>query len=126
MAGLAQSVARLAQGAEHGPSRLWLGLEGEARTRAVFRGKGCERCFHTGYRGRTAVYEMFELERRAENLRNVIAGRAPDKIRDLARSGGWESFREVAMKKLFRGETTVEEVLRRTPDVGADRPNSHP
>lgn len=74
------------------------------------RGKGCEACRHSGYKGRAAVYEILEV---TDELRPLIAGDAPIEAlwrETFGRRGGslWEDARE----KVRRGVTTVEEVAR--------------
>jgi len=86
-----------------------LGLTGADRERPVYRGAGCERCTHHGYRGRIAVYEILEFDR---GVRKAIAEADAAGLPAAARSAGWRPFRRVALEKLFRGETTAEEVIR--------------
>ena len=46
-----------------------LGMSADATAPVLHRGKGCERCNYTGYRGRTGIYELIEID---ENLRRMI------------------------------------------------------
>jgi general secretion pathway protein E len=84
------------------------GLEVET----VRRGRGCEACRGTGYRGRTGVYELLDVteEIRAELLRH----RGSREIRELAREQGMRPLRSDGWRQVSRGATTPEEVLRVT------------
>jgi len=88
-----------------------LGLQGDDRARTFYHGKGCKQCGMTGYRGRTAVYELLDLDGR---VRAAIMNQNAAEIANAGRSSGWRPLRETALDKVFRGETTVEEVLRQT------------
>ncbi len=73
------------------------------------RGKGCEECGNTGYRGRKGIYEVMLM---TETLRNlVIKGANTDMIKQAAMAEGLITLRQSGLFKLFRGETTLEEVL---------------
>ncbi|MCD6219448.1 type II secretion system ATPase GspE [Candidatus Calescamantes bacterium] len=76
------------------------------------KGKGCPECNMTGYRGRIAIFELLVI---SEELRRLILSRATSfEIRELARSQGMKLLREDGWIKVYRGITTVEEVLRVT------------
>ncbi|NLD36611.1 MAG: type II/IV secretion system protein [Desulfatiglans sp.] len=76
------------------------------------RGKGCNRCRNTGYLGRCAIHEVLPV---TEGIQNLITAETDiAKMRDLARKEGMVTLRENAIKKLFDGTTTYEEVLRVT------------
>jgi general secretion pathway protein E len=82
----------------------------------IRKGKGCDKCRKTGYRGRTAVYEMLELSDRA---RSIIRDAADETtITQLAREAGMEPMLSSAVRKLLSGETTTEEILRVIPLAG--------
>ncbi len=75
-------------------------------------GKGCDQCFHTGYRGRMGIFEIMRVN---PEIRSAIqAGASTDDIRALARSAGMRSLRESGLAAAASGRTTVEEVLRET------------
>jgi len=78
------------------------------------RGRGCEQCGGTGYRGRTGLYELMSLN---DPLRSSIIARAPlRELRALAITAGMEPLRMAGWAKASAGITTLEEVLRVTPD----------
>jgi len=78
----------------------------------IQRGKGCERCGHTGYRGRVGLYELLMM---SDAIRHHIAsGADANIIRDEAIIEGMKTLREDAIEKLKAGLTTPEEVVRVT------------
>jgi type IV pilus assembly protein PilB len=84
----------------------------EARHLKVRRGKGCERCANTGYKGRIALYEVMTMK---EEIRDfVLNGASASEIKREAKRLGMISLRDSALKRLREGVTTVEEVLRVT------------
>ena len=90
-----------------------LGPGGEAlRGSTFFYGKGCEECHHTGYRGRTGIYEVMKVN--DEIRRAVLAGAPTGEIREEAVGAGMTTLRESGMRAITEGRTTVEEVLRET------------
>ena len=75
-------------------------------------GAGCDECFHSGYSGRTAIYEFLPIN---ESLRDAVMGGATaSQIKREAIRGGMISLRDDGRQKIIRGLTTTEEVLRVT------------
>ncbi|OGX38439.1 MAG: hypothetical protein A3G91_01400 [Omnitrophica WOR_2 bacterium RIFCSPLOWO2_12_FULL_50_9] len=80
--------------------------------RAVFRGKGCPACNHTGYRGRTGIYELLVV---TEPVRRMVLRKDPsDLIEAKAIELGMKPMHEDGWEKVFAGITTPEEVQRVT------------
>ena len=74
---------------------------------------GCKDCDHTGYRGRTGVYEMLVLD---DIVKDAISrGSRDDQIRSLARSIGMKFMQDDALDKVTAGITTLEEMMRVVP-----------
>ena len=84
-------------------------LKGRAGGR-FYRGKGCARCGGTGYRGRAAVFELFELDDKFKAL--ILRGASVDALRRQARKSGIASLRDAALAKAKAGITTLSEALR--------------
>jgi type IV pilus assembly protein PilB len=85
----------------------YLGLEEGVR---LFRGKGCESCGMSGYRGRVGVYEVLVVN---DNLRRLIAEGAETSIlRKAACESGMMTLKDYCLFLLREGLTTVDEVLR--------------
>ena len=79
-----------------------------------YRGKGCEECSSTGYRGRIGVFELLVF---TEKLRLLIQKDAPlEEIRQLAVEEGMRTLFEDGVDKVKQGITTIEEVVRVTQD----------
>src|SRR5207248_4342010 len=77
-----------------------------------FRGEGCEHCRQTGYRGRTAIYEICVV---TEGLRRLIIDKAPGTmLKQRAIQDGMETLRHDGWRRVALGQTTVEEVVRVT------------
>ena len=73
--------------------------------------KGCEHCSHTGFIGRTAIYEIAPID---EKMRRLIHGNAAEyELESYARQQS-SSIREDGLRKVLAGKTTLEEVLRVT------------
>jgi type IV pilus assembly protein PilB len=90
-----------------------LGPDGAGlRGATLYYGKGCDECFHTGYRGRTAICEIMEVD---DALRRLLLehGSTAD-VREQARRGGMRTLRESGMRAVLEGITTIEEVRRET------------
>jgi len=81
----------------------------------VYRGAGCDECGNTGYRGRLGIFEMMEMN---TELQELSFHRAPtNKIRDAAISSGMADLRQDGVRKVLRGITTIEEVVRITSEA---------
>jgi type IV pilus assembly protein PilB len=76
------------------------------------KGKGCENCAGTGYRGRQGLYEVLEV---TDTVRQMILDKATSReIKEQGRKQGMLSLRECAIRKLLGGVTTAEEMIRVT------------
>ncbi|HQU84450.1 MAG TPA: GspE/PulE family protein [Pyrinomonadaceae bacterium] len=89
------------------------GLRGDVRDRHEFyMSVGCDACNHTGYRGRTAIHELLDM---SDKIREMIVERRPgSEIRRVAEKEGLSSLRISALKKVYRGQTTLHEINRVT------------
>jgi general secretion pathway protein E len=73
-------------------------------------GRGCPECRGTGYLGRTSIFEIMEI---TGKLREEIReNTTPLKIKKVAQGQGMNTLWENAIKKLFQGITTVDEIIR--------------
>ena len=78
----------------------------------VYEGEGCFECRLTGYRGRSGIFEILEIDEKIKELINEEADMQA--IKREAVSRGMKTLRQSALRKLADGETTFEEVLRVT------------
>jgi len=89
-----------------------LGL-GEAESGGkFFVGTGCDRCFQTGYRGRTGVYELMLINKEIQEL--IYNRETAGTIKKVALDAGLRTLRMDGAGKVLAGITTVSEVLRVT------------
>ncbi|MCM8776708.1 MAG: Flp pilus assembly complex ATPase component TadA [Candidatus Omnitrophica bacterium] len=79
----------------------------------VYKGKGCSECNSTGYRGMIAIFEVLNLNI-SEIKKHILSGGDEESLREICIKYGFSPLRDVAMKKVFNGITTVEEVLSKT------------
>lgn len=82
--------------------------------RDYIRGRGCEYCAKTGFRGRTGLFEILDVD--SEVRRRILAGEHPSEIKTFAESRGMTNLRMGGRAKVLSGGTTVEEVLRATSE----------
>ena len=77
-----------------------------------YKGAGCEHCRHTGYRGRTAIYEIVPVN---EGLRRMIIRKETGSaMKARAVTDGMDTLRTDGWRRVLRGQTTVEEIVRVT------------
>jgi len=88
--------------------------QGESPELMVAAGEGCVKCRSTGLVGRTGVFEVLPVD---DKIRKLIVGKSSSKdILKQARNDGMMTLRESAIKKLAKGVTSFDEVLRVTVD----------
>lgn len=76
----------------------------------VWKGKGCEECRDTGYRGRTGIYELLVLD--GELREELQKRRGSEELRQLAIKKGMRTLFDDGLRIARAGTTTIEEVLR--------------
>jgi type IV pilus assembly protein PilB len=83
-----------------------------------YQGKGCDKCFNSGYKGRMGIYELLTID---ESVRkHMLARSSSDDIRAAAQKSGMRTLRQIGLEKLKEGLTTPEEVLRVTQETDGD------
>ena len=85
------------------------------------KGKGCEKCFFTGYIGREAIVELIDID---DAFRQMIYEGTIAQMNRYLNEIGFNSFRVAAIDKLNNGTTTTEEVLRVLPRSALHRISS--
>jgi len=89
--------------------------EASAAQFAFYKAVGCEECNHTGYRGRTGIYEVMRVN---DKVRRLIAQKASeDIVRDAAIANGMITLGEDALSKVKSGLTSAEELFRVVTEV---------
>jgi type IV pilus assembly protein PilB len=87
-----------------------LGLNIKSESVTLYRGRGCDYCKYTGYRGRTGIFEVMKID---DEIRNLIVRKASStEIRETARRKGMKTLLEAGLEKVLEGTTTLEEVIR--------------
>jgi type II secretory ATPase GspE/PulE/Tfp pilus assembly ATPase PilB-like protein len=98
---------------QHQPEDRILNTLGIANPKdlVLYQGKGCKNCWQTGYRGRTALFELLVVN---DPIREVISQKAPSRmIRKVARENqGMKTLREDGVEKVLKGITTIDELTR--------------
>jgi general secretion pathway protein E len=82
------------------------------RDRTVYRARGCENCFHTGYRGRSAIVEIMVLNEELRSL--ILKSYDSNVIKKRAQKMNMISLRQDGIHRLLSGVTTIEEIFRVT------------
>ncbi len=80
----------------------------------IYRAKGCEACLHTGYKGRSGIYELLLINDEIRSL--VMQGCDAGTLKKAAMAAGMETLRTDGAKKILNGVTSIEEVLRVTQE----------
>jgi general secretion pathway protein E len=81
----------------------------------IYKANGCSECLQTGFRGRTGIYEIIEVD---ETLASMIHdGASQPKLEKYCRTRS-KSLRDDGVRKVLEGETTLDEVLRVSRDGG--------
>ncbi len=97
------------------PKRALLDMgfgENETDDLHIFKAHGCEACNNTGYKGRTALFEVMKI---TDEIKEMILNRATSReIKRKAIENGMLTLRHSGLIKIKKGVTSVEEVLRET------------
>jgi len=84
----------------------------KVKGKKVYRGAGCSTCSNTGYKGRIGLFELMVMD---DELREMINEDAnTDELRDRAQAKGMKLLRDIGIKYMFEGVTTMDEVVRET------------
>ena len=90
--------------------------EQDAKGKKFYRGKGCDNCNNTGYKGRIGLFELMIMN---DDLRDMILRNVTtDELRNKAVEYGMITLRDYGTQFVFEGHTTAEEVVRETVHDG--------
>jgi type IV pilus assembly protein PilB len=84
----------------------------EVGTFTIYKGRGCEKCNNTGYKGRVGLIEVMQIDDDIRDL--ILAGGTAIDIKKKAIENGMITLRRSGLVKIKEGITTVEEVVRET------------
>jgi general secretion pathway protein E len=89
--------------------KYYPGILKEISSLKTYRGKGCDECLGTGYKGRVAIYEIMEID---DEIRGLISKNVETNIlRERAMEKGMKTLVQDGIQKVLKGITTLEEVL---------------
>ncbi|MFH0775662.1 MAG: ATPase, T2SS/T4P/T4SS family [bacterium] len=93
-----------------------MGIDVWEEKTTLYRPKGCEKCVNIGYKGRMGVYEILVSN---EEIRDMIVHRETSHvIQEAAIKHGMVTLREVAIRKVLSGATTIDEMMRIVAEAG--------
>ena len=91
-------------------------LPEDVKGRSFQRGRGCDHCNNTGYRGRMGIYEIMTFD---DDIREMVMNNASTNLlRDAAKKRGMRTLRQSGLLAIFEGLTTIEEVVKQTIEEG--------
>ena len=76
----------------------------------LYKGKGCDSCNHTGYKGRTSIFELISITPEMKDL--ILKNPSSREIWQLAKKQGSLTLFEDGLEKVKNGVTTIEELMR--------------
>jgi type IV pilus assembly protein PilB len=95
------------------PALMQAGFSAEdAKTVVPNKGRGCEKCNNTGYKGRVGLYEVLDVTEEIREL--ILVGASSLELRRKAVDGGMITLRSSGLRKVKEGVTTIEEIVRET------------
>ena len=84
----------------------------DVRGKQFARGRGCDVCMKSGYKGRLALFEILTMD---DTLRELVMAQANTAVlRNEARKRGMRTLRESGLLAIYDGQTTIDEVVRET------------
>jgi len=87
---------------------------GTVEAKELFRGKGCNVCKNTGYKGRIGIFELLII---SEEIRKLVSEKvSSDIIKKKAIQGGMKTLKDDSIDKVLKGITTVEEAIKATQE----------
>ena len=89
----------------------------------LYYGAGCEKCRQTGYKGRTGIYELLEMDDEIRNL--ITTSPALSELRRGVEKKGMYTLRQDGLAKVAAGLTTVEEIMRTTQHHSGETERAH-
>lgn len=76
----------------------------------LYKAKGCPRCANAGYRGRVGIYEVMLISETIEKL--TVERASTEEIKNVAISEGMKTLKEDGFRKVLKGFTSIEEIVR--------------
>ncbi|MBN2797032.1 MAG: Flp pilus assembly complex ATPase component TadA [Clostridia bacterium] len=76
----------------------------------LYKGTGCPHCKKTGYRGRTPIFEILQLDHDTRKM--ITEGKSSNDIKQMLSKKGMRTLQDSCLELVLKGETTVEELMR--------------
>ena len=89
---------------------LKLGITPETPIQQVYKGRGCAKCHHTGYKGRCGIFELLLMDHEMKHM--ILTTANANAIKEQAIKNGMITLRQDGAMKVLQGITTIEEVFR--------------
>ncbi len=109
---LVRKICTQCRAEDHLPEdeQIQLGLPAQfAGTFKIYKGEGCEICNGTGYKGRIAIYEVLTMNDAVR--RSLAEGGSVLDVKRIAMAAGMQTLRQSAWKKVYKGLTTISEMI---------------
>jgi len=88
----------------------------DVQGRTLYRGRGCDNCTKSGYKGRMAIFEIMLMD---DELRDLVMQQASTAVlQSESRKRGMRTLRESGLLALYEGQTTIDEIVRETISSG--------
>jgi type IV pilus assembly protein PilB len=88
----------------------------EVKDKKFYYGKGCSKCNNTGYKGRTALFEIMTFN---DEIRELIMNHASTNVlRAASQKAGMKPLRDSGLVTMYDGITTIDEVVKETISEG--------
>ena len=88
----------------------------DVQGRTLYRGRGCDNCTKSGYKGRMAIFEIMLMD---DELRDLVMQQASTAVLQTeSRKRGMRTLRESGLLALYEGQTTIDEIVRETISSG--------
>ena len=84
----------------------------ENMTVQLFKGRGCSNCYDSGFKSRTGIYELLELDQGLQSL--ILNNPTVDEIQKYLHKNGYKTLKTLGYQKVIEGVTTIEEAVRVT------------
>jgi type IV pilus assembly protein PilB len=84
----------------------------EAKKVKITKGRGCDKCSGSGYKGRVGLYEVLEINDELREL--ILVGASALELKKKAMENGMITLRRSGLIKVSEGLTTLEEIMRET------------
>ena len=88
----------------------------DVQGRTLYRGRGCDNCTKSGYKGRMAIFEIMLMD---DELRDLVMQQASTAVLQTeSRKRGMRTLRESGLLALYEGQTTIDDIVRETISSG--------